>query len=109
MNELKSVCICIAVHLILRFQQKSAHSKCLILHLLQSLKSNLQTLIPLPLLQKNLSSMSELQLSWNDIFMLGSEIDTTALKLKYNKISKIDDRPFFKSYSIYLQLFNGLF
>ena len=58
---------------------------------------------------KKLSSMSEQQLSWNDIFMLGSEIDTTALKLEYNKISKIDDRPFFKSYSIYLQLFNGLF
>ena len=29
--------------------------------------------------------------------MLRSEIDTTALKLKYNKIPKIDGRPFSKA------------
>ena len=53
-------------------------------------------------------------------FILGSEIDTTALKLKYNKFPKIDDRVLFKSYSVdcsklygltasFNGLFNGLF
>ena len=68
--------------------------------------ANFNSVIFVPL--KNLSPINELQLSWNGIYV-GGWNRYYCLKLKYNKIPKIDDRPFFKSYSVYLQHFNGLF